>query len=337
MPDTNTFKTQDMQIVLDTRGLQMSVRNGCFIFETEADSRIIHPGRVSSILIVSACRISSPALILAATSQIPVIFCDPCGRPMARIWSPMFKNTSGLRRGQHRFAASERAMIWATEIIRLKIKGQTDNLRFIANRKPSLVNEVNKSHLAIGQVVEHFLQKRKGDNASDKKQLLFMEAFAASQYWQILGKAIPEPYRFTNRVKRFPNDGFNASINYLYGMLRNQVETSVLSIGLDPALGIMHRDGFKMPSLVFDLMEPFRPIMDRILLMAIIQGTMVKDALEQKDDKLLITKTGRKQLIEMFTKKLHSRMLYREASTTLVNHILTEARQLANTIKKEAI
>jgi len=55
-----------MQIVLDTRGMQMSVRNNCFLFETEADSRIVHPSRIGSILITAACRISSPALILAA-------------------------------------------------------------------------------------------------------------------------------------------------------------------------------------------------------------------------------------------------------------------------------
>lgn len=215
-----------MQIVLDTRGLQMSVRNSCFIFETEAESRIIHPRRISSILIVSACRISSPALMLAAASQIPVIFCDPCGHPAARIWSPMFINTSALRRAQYRFSISTNSLSWAADIIKLKVKGQTDNLRYISNRKPSLGIEITKSLLAIEELADRNLLQKKDDNTAYKKQILFFEAFAASHYWQIIGKALPEPYRFLNRVKRFPNDGFNASINYLYGMLRNQVESS---------------------------------------------------------------------------------------------------------------
>jgi len=325
-----------MQIVLDTRGLQMSVRNGCFIFETEAESRIIHPGRVSSILITSACRISSPAIVLAATSQIPVIFCDSCGRPMARTWSSLFINTSGLRRSQHRFAGSLGALNWATGIINQKIAGQTDNLRFIANRKPLLTSEVNQSLAAIEQVVGNFTQKVNGKFTDDKKQLLFVEAFAASHYWQLLGKELPAPFGFSNRIKKQPPDGFNASINYLYGMLRNQVETAILSIGLDPALGIMHRDGFKMPSLVFDLMEPFRPIIDRTLLTALLQGVISENAFDRKNETLLLTKPGRKQLIELFTKKLHSRLSYRGVTTTLANHILTEAKSLAHTIKKEA-
>lgn len=326
-----------MQIVLDTRGLQMSVRNSCFIFETEAESRIIHPHRISSILIVAACRISSPALMLAAASQIPVIFCDQCGRPAARIWSPMFINTSALRRAQHRFSVSANSLNWAADIINLKVKGQTDNLRYISNRKPSLGIEINKSLHAIEELAARYLPQKRDDNITLKKHILFFEAFAASHYWQIIGKSLPEPYKFSNRVKRFPNDCFNASINYLYGMLRNQVESSVLSIGLDPALGIMHRDGYKMPSLVFDLMEPFRPIMDRLLIMAFMQGEIESNSFEQREKKLIITKSGRKTLIGLFAKKLHSRMVYRESSTTLANHILTEAKQLTVIIKKETI
>ena len=164
--------------------------------------------------------------------------------------------------------------------------------------------------------------------------MLFIEAYAASQYWQLLGKFLPAPFQFTNRVKKKPSDGFNACINYLYGMLRNQVETALLSIGLDPALGIMHRDGYKLPSLVFDLMEPFRPVIDRLLLTAILQGAFAEDSVQIKDDSLLITKVGRKQIIELFVKKLHTRTWYRGTLTTLNNHILTEAKQLANTIKE---
>lgn len=324
-----------MQIVIDTRGLQMSVRNSCFLFETEAESRIIHPQRVSSILIVSACRISSPALMLAATNQIPVIFCDPCGHPTARIWSPMFINTSALRKGQYRFSVSTNSMNWAADIIKLKVHGQTDNLKYLANRKLTLGTEIDASLHAIEKVAQQYLGQNMDDPIAYKKQVLFYEAYAASQYWKILGSSLPEPYRFSNRVKRFPNDGFNASINYLYGMLRNQVETAILSIGLDPALGIMHRDGYKMPSLVFDLMEPFRPHIDRLLLMAFMQGEIDIKCFEQGEKRHIITKTGRKTLIDMFMKKLHSRTLYRESSTTLANHILTEAKHLSSLIKKE--
>lgn len=322
-----------MQIVLDTRGMQMSVRNQCFLFETEAESRIVHPSRVSSILVTAPIRMSSPALILAATSQIPVVFCDPAGRPQARTWSPRFINTSKLRRDQHRFASTIPSANWAASIMQLKVEGQKDNLRYLANRKPSLTPETEKAIRSIDQIIESQGTKTGSTIGERKKQILFTEAYAASLYWQLLGRLLPPPFTFTNRVKKQPTDGFNACINYLYGMLRNQTETAILSIGLDPALGIMHRDGYNMPSLVFDLMEPFRPILDHTLLVSVLQGEFAANVFDMKDHTLAITKAGRKQLISLFIKKLHARTSFRGSTTSLNNHLLTEVKLLANTIK----
>ncbi|MCK9618749.1 MAG: CRISPR-associated endonuclease Cas1 [Lentimicrobiaceae bacterium] len=323
-----------MQIVLDSRGLQLSVRNKCFLIEAEKESRIIHPQRISSILITAPCRMSSPAIILAAESQIPVVICNTSGKPQARLWSPMFLNTSSLRRKQYLFTTHERSLVWAEEIIKQKIQGQTDNLVFVAGRKSSLNPEVEKAVDNIHIQLAKLHTAVATDNSVHKKQILFCEAYAAACYWQLVGTKLPLPFTFTNRVKREPADAFNACINYLYGMLRNQAETAVLSMGLDPALGVMHRDGYHMPSLVFDLMEPFRPVMDRILINAILQNQMPDDIIEVHDEKYRISKAGRKQLIGLFYEKLHSRMLYKGISTSLQNHLLTEVKLLTEIIKK---
>jgi len=318
-----------MQIVLDTRGLQLSVRNKCFLIEAEKESRIIHPQRISSILITSPCRISSPAIILAAESQIPLVICNVSGKPKARLWSPMFMNTSALRRKQYQFTINEQSLHWAEEIIWLKIKGQTDNLRFVAARKSILKPEAEKVISNINDRLAKFNQTHFADSTIRKKQILFCEAYAAAGYWQLIGTKLPLPFTFSNRIKREPTDAFNACINYLYGMLRNHTETAILSIGLDPALGVMHRDGYRMPSLVFDMMEPFRPVVDKLLITAVLQNHMPADILELRDEKYRISKAGRKELIELFNEKLHSRMLYNGITTSLQNHMLTQVKQLA--------
>ncbi len=323
-----------MQIVLDTRGLQFSVRNQCFLIEVEKESRIIHPQRISSILITMPCRISSPALILAAENQIPVVFCNNYGKPLARIWSPRFLNTSTLRRKQYVYTINEKAIFWIEEIIKLKIQGQIDNLWFVAGRKTSLKPQVEKAEQDIAFQLSKFNATSTNDRIKNKKLLLFCEAYAAAQYWQLIGIKLPSLFMFGNRVKREPNDAFNACINYLYGMLRNQVETAILSIGLDPALGVMHRDGYCLPSLVFDIMEPFRPIIDRVLLTAALQNQFKDDIIILSENKLRISKPGRKQLLELFINKLHSRISYRGVTTTLQNHILTEVKLLADKIKQ---
>lgn len=63
-------------------------------------------------------------------------------------------------------------------------------------------------------------------------------------------------------VARHP---LNAMLNYGYGILINSVRTQVNAAGLDPTIGIIH--GNKNPEpLVYDLMEPLRPVVDKAVI-----------------------------------------------------------------------
>jgi CRISPR-associated protein Cas1 len=314
----------------------MSVRNFCFVIsdEKENESRIIHPNRVSSFLITSPSRISTPALILASEYQIPVILCNQTGRPVVRMWSSAFLNTSLLRRRQYHFCESIQSMHWASGIIHDKVKGQTENLRYLAGRKPAMARQVNEALDRIAVQDSRLDLETAANIAEAKKRLLSFEAYAAAHYWQLAGTRLPLPYLFTGRVKRNPEDAFNACINYLYGMLRNNVETAILSFGLDPALGIMHRDGYRMPSLVFDMMEPFRPVMDKLLFTAILNKTLPDEMMDRKAALPRITKEGRKALIQHFNNRLHTRAALPGKSLLLNNLILSEVKQLTDKIKK---
>lgn len=81
-------------------------------------------------------------------------------------------------------------------------------------------------------------------------------------------------------------------------------------------------------------MEPFRPIMDRVLLTATLQNQLKDDIMIIIENKHRINKTGRQQLIELFNNKLHSRVLYRGTTTSLQNQILNEVKLLADKIKQ---
>ena len=106
-----------MQIVCDTRGLEVSVRNRCFLFEKAADSRMVHPDKITSILVTAPCRISSPAMELAALHQIPFIICDRCGLPVVRTYSAQFINITALRRKHYKFTATPGAATWSMGMI----------------------------------------------------------------------------------------------------------------------------------------------------------------------------------------------------------------------------
>jgi CRISPR-associated protein Cas1 len=317
-----------MQIVLDTYGLSVGVRNGCFRFTSKVTNKLIHPSRISDILVTKPCKISSPAILLAAMNEIMITFCSSSGKPEARLWSPRFLNISTLRRNQYSFTSGEKGFHWCREIIALKTELQAANLKSIGNRKTGLKKEAEAAVREIMAITEQI--RESADFIPDGYQKIrYLEAQAAIKYWPVVGKSLPSPFDFSHRVKAGATDGFNPCVNYLYGMLRNQVETAVLSVGLDPALGCMHRDGYCMPSLVFDLMEPFRPLVDRILTEAIRSEKLEGTTAAGEDGATHITGTGKKKLIELFNENLNKVFVLNKVKATLKNHFLLETRRLA--------
>ena len=70
----------------------------------------------------------------------------------------------------------------------------------------------------------------------------------------------------TSHPNRFATHPINAMLNYAYGILESQVRMQVVAAGLDPTIGILHGNARGQHGLVYDLMEPLRPIVDRKVL-----------------------------------------------------------------------
>jgi CRISPR-associated protein Cas1 len=91
------------------------------------------------------------------------------------------------------------------------------------------------------------------------------EAKAASYYWKHI---FPEFLEFRReREGRPPNN----LLNYGYAILRAVVARSLVASGLLPTLGIFHRNQYNAYCLADDLMEPYRPFVDKIIC-GIIRG-----------------------------------------------------------------
>ena len=85
------------------------------------------------------------------------------------------------------------------------------------------------------------------------------EAQAAVYYWKNL---FPEFLKFSrNREGPPPNN----LLNYGYAILRATVARSLVSSGLLPTLGIFHKNQYNAYCLADDIMEPYRPFVDRIV------------------------------------------------------------------------
>lgn len=69
-------------------------------------------------------------------------------------------------------------------------------------------------------------------------------------------------YVSTDRLTRSAVNPPNAVLNCLYAMLEAEARLAAAELGLDPGLGVLHRDTPNRDSLACDLMEPVRPLVD---------------------------------------------------------------------------
>jgi CRISP-associated protein Cas1 len=79
--------------------------------------------------------------------------------------------------------------------------------------------------------------------------------------WHRIGQRSSKVAKQSN-PNRYATHPFNAMLNYAYGVLETQVRRQIVASGLDPAIGYLHGSYGGKQALVFDLMEPMRPVVD---------------------------------------------------------------------------
>src|SRR5246127_79326 len=89
---------------------------------------------------------------------------------------------------------------------------------------------------------------------------------------------------FRRRSRRPPLDPINALLSFLYTLLTHQCRSAAESVGLDPAVGFLHRDRPGRPRLALDLMEELRPVLvDRLALSLINRRQLRSRDFEARD------------------------------------------------------
>jgi CRISPR-associated protein Cas1 len=128
------------------------------------------------------------------------------------------------------------------------------------------------------------------------------EGEAANGYFAVFDSLLrsPDPdIRFNGRSRRPPRDPVNALLSFLYTLLTHDCRSAAESVGLDPAVGFLHRDRPGRPSLALDLMEELRPVLaDRLALSLINRRQLRSSDFETRDGgAVLLSEAGRKTVL----------------------------------------
>ncbi len=323
-----------MQLVIDTANTSLTVRNKCFFIQNKSIKRQISPKRITSIAITTNCTLNTAVIKLAANNQVPILFFNNFGTIQARLWSPYFINIAELRKKQLIFSESKYATEWIINILKRKTDRQIENLKYLSAKYPKNRHKTTK-------IIEEILKIRESVNSISnelinnvRQELMGYEGSISRYYFKAINIFMPKSFNFESRTRRPAKDYFNAALNYLYGMTYSVVESGVFAKGLDPFIGIMHTDNYARPTLVYDLIEPIRPVMDKILFDIILNQELTPDCFVVKSQGFWLNKKGKRIIIPAFNEFLYKRIKVNNKIRRLKDHIYSESNDLGNYIDK---
>lgn len=192
------------------------------------------------LLIIESTAVSLTTMLLSELikHKIKVVFCDEKHNPQSELMSYYGSHdTSAKIRTQIQWTQEVKENIW-TEIVVEKIKQQSEHLKKHELKVPSDM---------LKQYIEEI---ELGDKTN-------REGHAAKVYFNAL---------FGMDFSRSKDCAINAALNYGYGILLSCFNREVIANGYITQLGLFHNNMFNPFNLSSDLMEPFRILVDRIVM-----------------------------------------------------------------------
>jgi len=324
-----------MELILNTYGVSLNRDNEGFVITTDEGRQRIPAVGIDSIQISRGAQITSDAVMLAVEREIEVIFMDKAGNPIGRIWSPKYGSISTIRKGQLNFTFTRGAVDWIKGVICRKIENQQALLLMLRTDDSTATALVEKSNRRL-EDYRSKIMKLEGDIVSDiAATLRGWEGQASKIYFATLNQFIPEAFRFEVRSQHPATDITNAFLNYGYGLLYGKIEGAMIKAGIDPYIGIMHRDDYNRPVLVFDVIELFRVWVDYVVYTLIAQNIVTDEYYTVREDgSCWLEGLGRRVLIQSLNDYMDEQITQQGITRSRGNQMFLYVQNLAQTFKK---
>ncbi len=208
------------------------------VVRTEEKTTRIHISEISLLLIESTA-VSLTAYLIAelAKKKVKVIFCDEKSNPISELCNLYGSyDTSRKIKEQINWKEETKKLVWA-DIVRTKIRGQLSNIPISFEKERQLLNEY------INQIEPLDITNREGH--------------AAKVYFNAL---------FGKNFSRSDGNVINSALNYGYSILLSVFNREIVSSGYLTQIGIFHSNMFNNFNLSCDMVEPFRPFVDKAVL-----------------------------------------------------------------------
>lgn len=324
-----------MELVLNTFGTSLNRDNEAFVVTNKKGRQRVPVEGIDSVQIGRGVQVTSDAILLAIEHEIDVLFMERGGMPGGRVWSPRYGSISTIRKGQLKFLSGTAALQWIKGVISEKISNQQALLLMMdgdsaetRRQRESAINRIERFRLKVetvdGATVGECAPMLRGWEGSASK--IYFEAYSA---------LLPERYRFEARSQHPALDAVNAFLNYGYGLLYGRIEGCLIKSGIDPYVGVLHRDNYNRPVLVYDVIERYRIWIDFVVAHLVCQHVVTDDLYSvQADGSYWLEALGRRVLIQSVNDYLDEVVDIDGVARSRDTHIMLYTQRLAQIFKK---
>lgn len=297
-------------LYVTTQGSYLAKDGECVLVRVEGEDRLRLPIHGLGGIVCFGQVSCSPFLLgHCAENGVAVSFLTERGRFLARVQGPVSGNVL-LRREQYRRADAPEA---SALVARCVLTGKIANSRTVLLRT-ARDHEGKVDAEALREAAERLADcGRRLAPGLPLDVLRGIEGEAGNTYFEVFDHLLTnqkEDFRFTSRSRRPPLDRINCLLSFLYTLLAHDVRSALESVGLDPAVGFLHRDRPGRPGLALDLMEEFRPVLaDRLALSLVNLGQVqAKGFRVEENGAVRMDDDTRKEVLVAYQKRKQEEM-----------------------------
>ena len=318
-----------MDLYISTEGASIARQKNSFLVKTKEKSYILSPEKIESIILESNSSISTPAIKLAMEHNIAIAISDSYGNLVGHFCKLNYSKGAKLRRKQYELFVSKKGIEMAKKWLIEKIEKQRDHINYLLkNRKIEfseivLFNQAIKKLNTIDISLENYREKIMG-----------IEGSISKIYYKNISQLLDEKWKFEIREHRNAKKPYNIVLNYTLGILYRLIEIAIVKEGFDPALGIIHVEGDKKNSFVYDFIEKYRYLALESTFNLFNEKIVKQDFFENEiNKKLILSIKGRRSISSYFKDVLKSGIKVKGKVFAIEDVIKSEIKK----IKKELI
>lgn len=291
-------------LYINHTGCQIGIKQNQLTIKKTDGEILSYPLRqIERITVATVAHFTGAALKTLFRENIPTLFCSPGGYFRGRLTASHCSSTQVQRRARQYQMMTDDTEQTALAAARSIIRAKIDNQQRVLSQGHAQA-DLFLTELAV-----------KASQAQDLETLRGYEGSAAKHYFAQFGHLLENtPFTFTQRI-RPARDPVNALLSLGYALLQNEFEMALSWHGLDPFAGFMHCSDGSQPALILDLMEPFRPVADRLALKC-LRKTLTLEDFNQEPNRCRLKEKPRATYLQAWEKQMHERKMWQGEPST---------------------